>query len=87
MLDVQDVQVVLAKHWGIVVPGLGMPNIRPLKPGKNIVSRTPNGSLTGGPGGGGHKRKASSDHGASVASRKKSTASSAGSAEMAASVN
>jgi len=30
-LDVQDLQVVLAKQWGIVVPGLGAPTFRPNK--------------------------------------------------------
>jgi transcription initiation factor TFIID subunit 12 len=34
ILDVQDIQLVLAKHWGISVPGLGVPTLRPLKPGK-----------------------------------------------------
>jgi transcription initiation factor TFIID subunit 12 len=40
-LDVQDLQIVLAKHWGIVVPGLGLPNICPLKPHKQTVFRQP----------------------------------------------
>jgi transcription initiation factor TFIID subunit 12 len=39
-LDVQDIQVVLAKHWGISVPGLGLPTIKPLKPGKATISKT-----------------------------------------------
>lgn len=65
-LDVQDVQLVLAKHWGIVVPGLGLPNIRPLKPGKQSVSKS---SSSGGSQA--NKRKSATD--ATVAaSRKKS---------------
>lgn len=38
VLDVQDIQLVLAKHWGISVPGLGLPNMRPLKPGKSTLT-------------------------------------------------
>jgi transcription initiation factor TFIID subunit 12 len=66
-LDVQDVQLVLAKHWGIVVPGLGLPNIRPLRPGKQSVSKS---SSSGGSQA--NKRKSSTDPSAS-ANRKKST--------------
>ena len=34
ILDVQDIQLVLAKQWGITVPGLNLPNMRPLtRPG------------------------------------------------------
>jgi transcription initiation factor TFIID subunit 12 len=32
IVDVQDLQIVLAKNFGIVVPGLGLPAIRPIKP-------------------------------------------------------
>ena len=39
VLDVQDIQFVLAKHWGIVVPGLGLPNIKPAKPGKSAIPK------------------------------------------------
>ena len=47
-MDVQDVQIVLAKHWGISVPGLGLPVIRPLKPGKQSASKSStSGSNTG----------------------------------------
>jgi hypothetical protein len=84
VLDVQDVQVILAKHWGISVPGLGLPNIRPLKPGKTAVSRTTGGSLTGS---GGTKRKSTSDGGNAAARHKKSGGSASGSAAMAASAN
>lgn len=30
-MDVQDLQLVLSKQWGIVVPGLGAPTFRPSK--------------------------------------------------------
>ena len=62
-LDVQDIQLVLAKHWGISVPGLGLPNLRPLKPGK--VNLTV--------GGGSSKRKSTSSNSsaADAAARKK----------------
>jgi transcription initiation factor TFIID subunit TAF12 len=64
-LDVQDVQLVLAKHWGIVVPGLGLPNIRPLRPGKQSVTKT---TSSGGPPA--NKRKSATDSSA-PANRKK----------------
>jgi transcription initiation factor TFIID subunit 12 len=73
-LDVQDIQIVLAKHWGITVPGLGLPNIRPLKPGKQTVPKTPS-SAGGMAGSQSNKRKGSDASGsASGASRKKSNA-------------
>jgi histone H3/H4 len=53
-LDVQDLQIVLAKQWNIVIPGLGPP--MPSKPVK--VARPPSMS-TGGTGTSGIKRKAS----------------------------
>ena len=71
-LDVQDLQIVLAKHWGISVPGLGLPQLRPLKPGKPTLVRTSSSS-------GGAKRKSVSDT-SSAASRKKSTSSSSAAA-------
>ena len=59
-LDVQDVQLVLAKQWGIVVPGMGPP--MPRKP-KSSNSATGRGSVASGGGGsgasGGNKRKLS----------------------------
>ncbi|CAJ1931818.1 unnamed protein product [Cylindrotheca closterium] len=39
-LDVQDVQMILAKHWGIVIPGLGLPYIRPFKASKQSSSKS-----------------------------------------------
>jgi len=82
VLDVQDIQVVLAKHWGISVPGLGLPNIRPLKPGKTTVSRTASGSI---PGSGGTKRKSTSE--SANANRKKSATSASSGPIMVASPN
>ena len=68
-LDVQDIQLVLAKHWGISVPGLGLPTLRPLKPGRV--------NLTMGGGGGGTSSKRKSTSGSSSvaadAARKKMT--------------
>jgi transcription initiation factor TFIID subunit TAF12 len=37
-LDVSDIQLVLAKQWGIVIPGLGAPNMRPTKPDNRVVA-------------------------------------------------
>lgn len=68
-LDVQDVQLILAKHWGIVVPGLGLPNIRPLKAGKQSSSKSSSGN--GSSGSQANKRK-SSDSATIGMSRKKS---------------
>jgi hypothetical protein len=62
VLDVQDFQIVLAKNFGITVPGMGLPNIRPIKPSK--VSTTANKATAG------TKRKSATDGG--PASRKKS---------------
>lgn len=38
-LDVRDLQIVLAKNFGIVVPGLGLPVVRPIK-GASVTSKT-----------------------------------------------
>ena len=54
-LDVKDLQLVLAKHWGIVVPGLGLPSIRSSKPGKQTAQKA-GGNANAGTG---LKRKAS----------------------------
>ena len=55
-LDVQDLQLVLAKQWGIVVPGLGAPTFRPSKVSgsRPSLSKTLSSGATGGA-----KRKAS----------------------------
>jgi transcription initiation factor TFIID subunit TAF12 len=37
-LDVRDFQIVLAKNFGIVVPGLGLPAVRPIK-GASVASK------------------------------------------------
>ena len=37
-LDVQDLQLVLAKQWGISVPGLGAPTFRARKPSVTAVA-------------------------------------------------
>jgi histone H3/H4 len=53
-LDVQDLQLVLAKQWGITVPGLGAPTFRSTKPpGRASVT------AVGLAASGGGKRKAS----------------------------
>ena len=44
-LDVRDLQIVLAKNFGIVVPGLGLPVVRPIK-GASVASKSS--SSTGG---------------------------------------
>lgn len=49
-LDVQDVQWVLAKQWGIVIPGLGPPPTRSLNPSTSSSvkrKRRASGSITG----------------------------------------
>lgn len=56
VLDVQDIQLVLAKHWGISVPGLGLPTLRPLKAGRanlTVGNNAPGGSGTNAAGSGG----------------------------------
>jgi transcription initiation factor TFIID subunit 12 len=77
-LDVQDVQIVLAKHWGIAVPGLGLPNIRPLKPGKQTVLKATPSSGGGVAGVQSSKRKGSdsSTPGAGSSRKKANTAAS-----------
>jgi len=71
-LDVQDIQLILAKHWGIVVPGLGAPNLKPSKPGAKVVAG-------GGSGLGSNKRKSSADHGSGGGSRAKKSNTGSGS--------
>ena len=39
ILDVRDLQMVLAKNFGIVVPGLGLPVVRPIK-GASVTSKS-----------------------------------------------
>ena len=54
-LDVQDLQLVLAKQWGITVPGLGAPTFRPNKSAsKTSLTKTASSSNVSGT-----KRKAS----------------------------
>ncbi|KAL3935962.1 MAG: hypothetical protein SGBAC_008617 [Bacillariaceae sp.] len=67
-LDVQDVQMILAKHWGIVIPGLGLPNIRPFKASKQSSNK----SSSSGGGSNANKRKNPTD--ANAANRKKPNA-------------
>lgn len=43
ILDVRDLQIVLAKNFGIVVPGLGLPVVRPIK-GVSMTSKSSSGS-------------------------------------------
>lgn len=43
ILDVRDLQIVLAKNFGIVVPGLGLPAVRPIK-GVSMTSKSSSGS-------------------------------------------
>ena len=64
VLDTQDIQLVLAKHWGITIPGLGLPQIRPLKPSKTNPLARPTSIPTAAT-----KRKSATD--ATAASRKK----------------
>jgi histone H3/H4 len=37
-LDVPDIQLALAKQWGIVIPGLGVPIMRPSKPANRAMA-------------------------------------------------
>lgn len=60
-LDVQDVQLALSKQWGIVVPGLGPPVLRPTKPANRA------------PAAAGTKRRSSSKEGG-AAKKAKTTA-------------
>mmetsp|Transcript_5714 Transcript_5714/g.12069 ORF Transcript_5714/g.12069 Transcript_5714/m.12069 type:complete len:142 (+) Transcript_5714:669-1094(+) len=69
MLDVRDIQIVLAKNFGIVVPGLGLPNVRPIK-GSSVANRS---SASGGSKSSSAKRSASAANiGESGTGRKKS---------------
>jgi len=54
-LDVRDLQIVLAKNFGIVVPGLGLPVVRPIK-GASVASKS---SSSGGSKSSSAKRNAS----------------------------
>jgi histone H3/H4 len=65
-MDVQDLQLVLAKQWNIVIPGLGPP--LPKKP--ITVSRPPSANGGGGGGSSGIKRKASDNLGSAGPARK-----------------
>ena len=47
-LDVQDLQLVLSKQWGIVVPGLGAPTFRPSKVARPSISKTSSSGTAGG---------------------------------------
>lgn len=64
-LDVQDVQLALSKQWGIVVPGLGAPVLRPTKPANRASAS----------GSGGTKRRASSAENSKSGATKKTKAS------------
>jgi len=59
-MDVQDLQLVLAKQWGIVVPGLGAPTFRPSKSAKSSTASS-----------GGAKRRASESNLAAGGSKSK----------------
>jgi histone H3/H4 len=70
MVDVQDLQIVLAKNFGIVVPGMGFPNIRPVK---STTATTTAVSSKGGTSG--TKRKLSTGGDGSSRNKKNSSAS------------
>lgn len=53
VLDVRDFQIILAKNFGIVVPGLGLPAVRPIK-GASVANKSSSS------GGGGSKSSSSS---------------------------
>jgi transcription initiation factor TFIID subunit 12 len=67
VLDVQDLQIVLAKNFGITVPGLGLPNIRPIKPTRTVTSTAKASSGT--------KRKSSTAAGDGPSRKKSNTGS------------
>jgi len=80
-LDVQDLQLVLAKQWGIVVPGLGAPTFRPTKSALTVATTVAAGIARpplskGTSGAGGTKRKADSVAAGGGRSKKANTASS-----------
>ena len=56
-LDVPDIQLALAKQWGIVIPGLGVPSMRPSKPGNRVMT----GSMSAIRSGSNPKRNVSAD--------------------------
>jgi transcription initiation factor TFIID subunit 12 len=57
-LDVQDVQMVLSKQWGIVIPGLGPPSFKPTKtPGSGNKAGVPQSGGSAGGSAGSLKRK------------------------------
>lgn len=66
-LDVQDLQLVLSKQWGIVVPGLGAPTFRP---SKVAGARAPISKATSSVSASGTKRK-SSESNLAAGSRKR----------------
>ncbi len=71
VLDVRDLQIVLAKNFGIVVPGLGLPVVRPIK-GVSMTSKSSSGTKSSSS----SKRSSSSGDGPA---RKKANTSQAGS--------
>ena len=70
IVDVQDLQIVLAKNFGIVVPGLGLPTIRPIKPAP-VASKSSTAakrkSATAGSGDGPARKKSGTASGMSAA--------------------
>jgi histone H3/H4 len=46
-LDVPDIQLALAKQWGIVIPGLGAPIMRASKPGNRAIAGSASASTPG----------------------------------------
>jgi len=74
-LDVRDLQIVLAKNFGIVVPGLGLPAVRPIK-SASVATKS---SSSGGSKSSSAKRNASAAMGDSSGgpARKKANTSSA----------
>ena len=70
ILDVRDLQIVLAKNFGIVVPGLGLPVVRPIK-GVSMTSKSSSSTKSSS-----SKRSSSSGDGPA---RKKANTSQAGS--------
>ena len=64
-LDVQDLQLVLAKQWGITVPGLGAPTFRgTVAAAKPTIKRKPSEAQL--PQGGGRAKKAATGSGVAV---------------------
>ncbi|KAL3937213.1 MAG: hypothetical protein SGARI_002223 [Bacillariaceae sp.] len=50
VVDVQDLQIVLAKNFGIVVPGLGLPTIRPSKSSTSAAAKRKSATAASGDG-------------------------------------